>query len=165
MSEELTIRLDPDISDFPAEKLKIGRNIGAGGMGLVCEAEDERLLRRIAIKMIRPGGQLDAGLRRRLVAEAQLTAQLDHPNIVPVYRLGSAEESGLYFSMKRVEGRTLTEVIRGRPIRLRGAEELMNFFRYLSRSRMRWPSPIVVEFSIGISSLKMSWSDVSGRCI
>lgn len=124
MSEELTIRLDPDISDFPAEKLKIGRNIGAGGMGLVCEAEDERLLRRIAIKMLRPGGQLDAGLRRRLVAEAQLTAQLDHPNIVPVYRLGSAEERGLYFSMKRVEGRTLTEVIRGRPIRLRGAEEL-----------------------------------------
>ena len=124
MSEEAFIHLDPDLSGFPPEELKTGRSIGAGGMGLVCEAEDERLLRRVAVKLLRPGMQLDPILRRRLVAEAQLTAQLDHPNIVPVYRLGVSEESGLYFSMKKVEGRTLTELLRGRPVRLRSHEEL-----------------------------------------
>ncbi len=124
MNEEKGIHLDPDLSDFSPEEVLTGRKIGAGGMGVVCEVEDQRLLRRIAAKFLRPGIQLDERLRRRLVAEAQLTAQLDHPNIVPVYRLGNAIESGLYFSMKRVEGRTLTEILRGRPLRMRSTEEL-----------------------------------------
>jgi serine/threonine protein kinase len=78
--------------------------LGRGGMGIVYEAQDERLDRKVAIKMLKFEGQ--PTLQRRLVREAKAMAKLKHPNVVSVYEIG--EHEGLTFIvMEYVEGVTL----------------------------------------------------------
>lgn len=87
--------------------------IAAGGMGIVESVFDNVLLRRIARKTMRSGSDNDAELMQRFIEEAQITAQLDHPNIVPVHDLAAQVESGkAYFTMKLVDGETLGSVFR-----------------------------------------------------
>ncbi len=82
--------------------------IGSGGMGVVHSVSDRVLHRSVAMKVL--DGSSSRWLVQRFIEEAQITGQLDHPNIVPVHDLGVvAEGSSLYFTMKRVEGTTLTE--------------------------------------------------------
>ena len=88
--------------------------LGAGGMGEVLEVWDQDLKRDVAMKVIR-GEVADSPQRLeravgRFLDEAQVTGQLDHPGIVPVHELGIDERGQLYFTMKRVRGRTLREV-------------------------------------------------------
>jgi tRNA A-37 threonylcarbamoyl transferase component Bud32 len=81
--------------------------IGRGGMGAVRSLRDAALRREIAAKTLSPPLAQHALYLQSFVEEAQLTAQLDHPNIVPVYELGTDSTGMLYFTMKRVRGRTL----------------------------------------------------------
>ncbi len=87
--------------------------LGAGGMGEVFRAYDEKLDRLVALKVIRREEftRLDDTERneeqRRFVDEAQLSGRLDHPNICPIYELDEDEEGTAFFAMKLVEGRTL----------------------------------------------------------
>jgi eukaryotic-like serine/threonine-protein kinase len=84
--------------------------IGRGGMGSVHRTFDRLLLREIAMKTIdRP--LRDAATALRFVEEAQITGQLDHPNIVPVYDFGTRADRQAFFTMKLVSGRTLSELI------------------------------------------------------
>lgn len=86
--------------------------IGRGGMGQVRRALDTVLLREVAMKVMDPDVSAQPGLALRFLEEAQIMGQLEHPNIVPVYDLGvEAGLSGGFFTMKLVEGRTLTELI------------------------------------------------------
>ncbi|MBI4616933.1 MAG: protein kinase, partial [Planctomycetes bacterium] len=85
--------------------------LGAGGMGEVVLATDPDLGRRVALKRLRPEAARAKGLLGRFVEEAQITAQLDHPNIVPVYELGRDSAGQPYYTMKEVRGRTLQEVV------------------------------------------------------
>jgi WD40 repeat protein len=91
------------------------REIGRGGMGVVYEAWDRTLERRVALKLLTPSrsGSRPSGRASeralRFLGEARLTARLDHPGIVPVHDL--TEDAGrLCYSMRRVEGRTLRDV-------------------------------------------------------
>lgn len=84
---------------------------GKGGMGVVHVARDVNLLRRVALKELSPAAAHDADARSRFVREVQVTAQLDHPHIVPVYGLEVAEGDRPAYAMKLVEGRTFVEVI------------------------------------------------------
>jgi ABC-type phosphate/phosphonate transport system substrate-binding protein/tRNA A-37 threonylcarbamoyl transferase component Bud32 len=86
------------------------RQIGCGGMGIVYEARQMRLNRRVALKMIRPDLASKKFLRR-FVIEGEAAARLDHPNIIPIYEI---KEDGTesFFSMELVEGETLKEKIR-----------------------------------------------------
>jgi serine/threonine-protein kinase len=85
--------------------------IGRGGMGTVYRCHDEVLLRDVARKTLRAGVRCSrAGMQ--FVEEAQITGQLDHPNIVPVYDLGIEADGQTYFTMKLVSGRTLSALIR-----------------------------------------------------
>src|SRR5262245_49439264 len=89
---------------------RILRQLGAGGMGEVYEAEDTRLKRRVAIKILPAETSADPERRARFDREAQAVAALNHPNIVTVH---SVEESGAtrFLTMEVVDGSTLDHLI------------------------------------------------------
>ena len=86
--------------------------IARGGMGRIVEATDKTLERTVAIKLLLGGQKQRLGWQLRFTQEAQITGQLQHPNIIPVYDLGQQDDGQLYFTMKRVEGRTLRDVFK-----------------------------------------------------
>ncbi|WP_328984275.1 protein kinase domain-containing protein [Thiorhodovibrio winogradskyi] len=96
------------------------KELGRGGMGIVYCVQDVAMKRRVALKEVLPDLAADESmadylpdLRRRFVREAELTAVLQHPGIVPVYEIGRRRASGeAYYTMKLVEGRTLAEAIK-----------------------------------------------------
>ncbi len=86
--------------------------IGRGGMGEVHRVFDRNIRRFAALKVLDRELIDDGQARRRFLAEAQITGQLEHPNIVPVYDLElTPEGSPKHFTMKLVDGVTLTELI------------------------------------------------------
>jgi len=91
---------------------KIVARLGRGGMGEVYAAEDAKLGRRVALKLLPAALAADAERRARLEREARAVATLTHPNIVTVY---SVEQAGdvHFITMELVEGKTLTEALRG----------------------------------------------------
>jgi serine/threonine protein kinase len=90
------------------------RELGRGGMGVVYLAHDERLQRRVAIKMMWPTALDLKAEHRCFLREAELIARLKHPNIVQVYEAGE-HDGGSYLVMELVEGPSLHEQIRGTP--------------------------------------------------
>jgi serine/threonine protein kinase len=90
---------------------RIIREVGRGGMGVVYEAEQLSLGRRIALKVLPFAWALDPRQLRRFKNEARVAAQLHHQNIVPVYAVG-CERGVHFFAMQYIEGQTLAEVIR-----------------------------------------------------
>jgi serine/threonine protein kinase/tetratricopeptide (TPR) repeat protein len=90
---------------------RILREIGRGGMGVVYEAEQISLHRRVALKVLPFAAVLDPRHLQRFKNEAQAAASLDHPNIVNVYSVG-CERGVHYYAMQYVEGQTLAEVVR-----------------------------------------------------
>jgi eukaryotic-like serine/threonine-protein kinase len=72
-------------------RYQLGRRLGAGAMGMVFEAQDPDLHRRVAVKLLHPGASDDAErTRNRLLLEAQAMARLAHPNVVAVHDVGRA---------------------------------------------------------------------------
>jgi serine/threonine-protein kinase len=84
--------------------------LGAGGMGVVYRAHDERLGRDVAIKVLPAEAVGDETARARLVREARTASSLNHPNICHIYEVGEWEGSG-YITMELVEGSTLRDAI------------------------------------------------------
>ena len=97
--------------DVSGDGYTLLRHIGEGAMGDVYVARDEALGRKVAYKRLKPHAARDGGTRRRFLSEAQVTAQLEHPHIVPVYGLGNPGEEEPAFALKLIHGRTLAEVI------------------------------------------------------
>ena len=94
-----------DSSDVP---FHVVNELGRGAMGFVHAARDSALGRNVAVKKMDPKAAHNAVMLGRFKAEAQITAQLDHPGIVPVYSL-STDRSGVpSYAMKLIRGRTLT---------------------------------------------------------
>ena len=83
---------------------------GKGGMGQVWLAHDDGLGRRVALKEMRPDLADQQEARRRFLLEAQVTSQLQHPGIVPVYEMLQSQQ-GPFYTMRFVEGRTLSQAI------------------------------------------------------
>ncbi|NRA33414.1 MAG: cyclic nucleotide-binding domain-containing protein [Polyangiaceae bacterium] len=107
--------------------------IDRGGMGTIHQIFDKVLLRSLAMKTIR-ADEITPGDLHRFIEEAQINAQLDHPNIVPVHELGvKAEAHGTYFTMKLVRGRTLKSVMRGMHQEDFAARSLMQAVRIMLR--------------------------------
>ncbi len=90
---------------------RIIREVGRGGMGLVYEAEQVSLGRRVALKVLPYMGIMDPRRLQRFRHEAQAAAQLHHTNIVPVFFVGS-ERGVHYYAMQFIDGRNLSDVIR-----------------------------------------------------
>jgi serine/threonine-protein kinase len=96
--------------DEPGPRYVFMNEIGRGGMGRVDEVFDNMLGRSIAQKSaLDDGGETYATM---LVSEAQTCAQLEHPSIVPVHDIGVSENGTPYYTMRRVRGRTLFDVLR-----------------------------------------------------
>lgn len=88
------------------------RQHARGGLGVVNLARDVNIKREVALKQILPQHADNALLNRRFLYEAQITGQLEHPSIVPVYCLGQDEAAHPYYVMRFVKGRTLDEIIK-----------------------------------------------------
>src|SRR5215471_5050275 len=89
---------------------EIAAPLGAGGMGEVYRARDERLRRDVAIKVLPAELAADSDRRSRFEREARAASGLSHPNILTVYDIGSVD-STVYIAMELVEGGTLKDLI------------------------------------------------------
>ncbi len=92
--------------------------LGAGGMGEVYRAQDTRLGREVAIKVLPGEIAVDKSRLERFEKEARAASSLNHPNIVTIYDIGSSD-SLAYIAMELVEGRTLRGLLVSGPIALR----------------------------------------------
>jgi hypothetical protein len=91
-------------------RYRLGRLLGSGGMAEVYEAVDERLGRRVAVKVLKPSLATDPDAATRFASEARSAARLSHPNVVAVFDTG--EDDGLpWLVMERLPGRTLADVL------------------------------------------------------
>ena len=98
-------------------RYEIRSKIGVGGMGEVYLAEDTKLNRRVAIKVLLTGLLANEQANQRLLREAQAAAKLDHPNICAVHEV--AEESGhIFIVMPYVEGESLDCRMKRQPLAL-----------------------------------------------
>ncbi len=93
-------------------KLEVLKEIARGGMGTVYHAWERIAEREVAVKILK-GGQAEPVNRGRFITEAKVTAQLEHPGVVPVYDLGAGEAGETYYTMKLVQGKTLLQVLEG----------------------------------------------------
>ena len=89
-------------------RFALGSKLGKGGMGEVFAARDGMLNREVAVKVL--SGEASAGMAR-FVREAQVTAQLSHPNVVPVYGLEETDQGSPALTMKLIRGDTFAEYI------------------------------------------------------
>jgi eukaryotic-like serine/threonine-protein kinase len=106
-------------------RYQLGRRLGQGGMGVVFEAHDPELHRRVAIKLLHPGASGDVELTRaRMLREARAMAQLAHPNVVAVHDVGRVGEQ-VFVAMELVEGTTLTHWLQAAP---RGRAQILAMF-------------------------------------
>ena len=114
-----------DSVGFPAPGTRLGRYLiveplGAGGMGVVYRARDEKLERVVAIKMLAPGVLRGEEARRQFRREARALAKLNHPRIAAVYDVG--EQDGVdYIVMELVEGESLGAKLRAGPLAVKDA--------------------------------------------
>jgi len=81
----------------------LDEQIGLGGMAVVYRATDERLGRRVALKLLAPALAEDAGFRQRFIRESRAAAAVDHPNIIPIYEAGEID-GALFIAMRYVHG-------------------------------------------------------------
>jgi WD40 repeat protein/tRNA A-37 threonylcarbamoyl transferase component Bud32 len=102
-------RVGTELAGYRIESL-----LGWGGMSVVYLAEDLRLKRRVALKLLAANLAEDESFRDRFLHESELAASIDHPNIVPIYEAGTTEDI-LFIAMRYVEGRDLKKRLqRGR---------------------------------------------------
>jgi WD40 repeat protein len=112
--------------DLPSDfrHYRVEREIAAGGMGVVYEAWDPQLGRRVALKMLRQVFFATEVERLRFQGEAELASRLDHPNIVPIYEVG-VHEGQPYFTMKVITGVSLAQRLADGAISPRQAATLL----------------------------------------
>ena len=121
-------QLPPEIQELAraiSGQYEFVREVGRGGMGVVCLAHDRKLARDVAIKTLPPHLANNAEIRERFLREARTAAGLSHPNIVPVFH---ADEVGgrVFFVMGYVDGQSLAQLLRDQgPLSPRRAAEIL----------------------------------------
>jgi len=102
--------------DDDAPEYEILGQLGAGNMGIVYHARQLSLNRELAIKTLKPNSTQAQHDQAMFVSEAVVTANLVHPNIIPIHDLGRTEDGKLFYSMKKVSGVAWNEIIRERSL-------------------------------------------------
>ncbi len=106
-----TITSDPVEAEEIQARYVIGRQLGSGAIGQVIEGFDTHLGRRLAIKILHGGPAVSRDRLARFIAEAEITAQLEHPSVVPVHEAGRMPGGMPYFTMKMIRGESLEDII------------------------------------------------------
>mgnify|MGYP005860842871 CR=1 FL=1 len=110
-------KIESDLNDSPTqlpdlfERYEIIEKFAEGGQGDIKIAKDKFLKRIVAVKTLKKRHLADPDHVSSFVTEAKLTAQLDHPSIIPVYSLDGDDEDGLHIAMKLINGKTLQEMM------------------------------------------------------
>ncbi|MEZ4302954.1 MAG: serine/threonine-protein kinase [Polyangiaceae bacterium] len=104
---------DPAPSSGDKARYQLHHELGKGGMGVVQLCRDKRIGRDVALKAIRPESKNDKDRCARFLREARVQGQLEHPGIVPVYDVGADDSGAMFFTMKRLHGMTLSQVVKG----------------------------------------------------
>jgi serine/threonine-protein kinase len=128
-----SIIYDAQEDSQPPARYLIGKELGAGSIGQVIEAWDNHLERQVAIKILHEGEGISREAIVRFLAEAQITAQLEHPAVIPVHEIGLMPGGMPYFSMKLVKGRSLSDIINHLRI---GDREVTRQYNQLARLRL-----------------------------
>lgn len=130
----------PSLDDAGDGRYALGQELGRGGGGVVYLGADRSLRRSVALKVLSPELVTDPTRVQAFVEEAIITGGLEHPNIVPAYDLGCSSALGIYYTMKRLTGRPLAQVLielrRGEPATVQsfGMYRLLGCFIELCRA-------------------------------
>ena len=108
---DVSAKLNSPLSNLDS-RYSILEEFAQGGLATVSIARDKNLCRIVAIKSLKEDARQKKEIADSFVAEAKVTAQLDHPAIIPIYGLTGDEKSGIHLSMKLVNGKTLREYLR-----------------------------------------------------
>lgn len=103
--------LEMPLARNPAARYQFQGEIARGGMGAVLKGHDVDLGRDVAVKVLLDAHRDKPQLFHRFVEEVQISGQLQHPGIVPIYELGQLPDKRPYFAMKLVKGQTLTSLL------------------------------------------------------
>jgi tetratricopeptide (TPR) repeat protein len=121
---------DLPTSDLPAiPGYVVSHEIAKGGMGRVLAGTELALERKVAIKVLLPGANAE-----RFVSESKITAKLPHPNIPPIYSLGTLADGSPYLAMKFVRGRTLSAELKARPNALQDLPRFVQVFEQICQA-------------------------------
>lgn len=112
MDQSAFAHMERMLRDETRGEYAVGKMLGRGGMAVVYLAEETRLGRKVALKVLPPELTFGHGVDRFL-REAKTAATLDHPNIIPIYRIASGGKL-FWYAMKYLEGRSLEDVLRER---------------------------------------------------
>src|SRR5215467_6576819 len=104
------LRDSADIPDLTGTRYRLIERVARGGMGVVYVVEDEKLQRRVALKVLDVPGT-DGDLAKRLTREALVLARLEHPGIVPVHDVGTLADGRVFYTMKFIQGQRLDQYI------------------------------------------------------
>jgi TolB-like protein len=108
---------------------RITAELGRGGMGVVYEAEDQKLPRKVALKFLPPELTRDAEAKRRFVNEAEAASSLQHPNLCTIFEIDETEDGRLFLAMPCYEGQTLKEKLSSGPLPI---DEALDIARQLA---------------------------------
>src|ERR1700734_1185004 len=112
-SETFQAGAPADEVSFPPNdtRYSAARRLGEGAMGEVLLVQDGRIGREVALKKVKKAEPVSPSALARLEREARVQGQLEHPAIVPVYDIGTSEDGSLYFTMKRIRGKSLASIL------------------------------------------------------
>jgi serine/threonine protein kinase len=104
------LRAGAEEPDLAGTRYRLLERVARGGMGVVYAAKDEKLERRVALKVLDVPGT-DGDLANRIIREARVLARLEHPGIVPVHDVGTLADGRVFYTMKFVEGQRLDRFV------------------------------------------------------
>lgn len=103
---------------------RVLRKLGEGGMGEVWLAQDTRLQRQVALKLLPAERAEDRRWRQRFLTEARAASALNHPNVCVIYDVGETEQQRPFLAMEYVEGLTLRDLLRKAPLEMKAVVEM-----------------------------------------